>query len=666
MLDLTSTVCTDSFSMFSNADFDNQGSLTLTDAGSNNNSLMRFNGGALVFSNAASSYANGGVVCAESATNNSIRGNFTNGLLGGVGSPNTNGSIVADGGDITFSQNGSTFANTVAGTVTASGTSAVGFSGITVDIDGGTFDGTGDINAIGNSTVVYRQGNVTNPIRFDSGTLDLTNAAPASGDTASFRVDAPSFQFQFSMLGDIPAEVDITAVDGSFLNFDANATNHGSLTLSGPSGVQVQTTSAFGNSGDLTFEGGTTAHQFRPALTNNAAGTVRATANANADLRGVVNNGRFDINAGSVVQTNVSFDHSGGTLELDGDLNVFGAAPFRWTGGDITTSSGVPTVNVSGFNNFPGQLVQLTDGRDASLRIRLVEDGGAQLTLDDSELSDGQIIEVNDPLFGGRQIRVNTGFVNKGTIETTGSTSLQLTPASGPFLNQGLLDFDSSAASSRVRHVVDGGLDNGDELALDNAEVDLVGGGAFTQIAIGTLSVNVRGSGANEADLLRTTGAVNLAGALDLSVDTSTLAIGDVVTLVVGGVRNGTFDTIQGVSLGSVGGESAGAAVTYTAGQARMTVALLADANLDGAVNTSDLAILAGNFDGTDKTWTTGDYNGDGVVNTPDLAILAGAFGTDLTGASIAAAVPEPGALGFIGVSVTGLIARRRSVVRLG
>ncbi|MEO0586022.1 MAG: dockerin type I domain-containing protein [Planctomycetota bacterium] len=50
------------------------------------------------------------------------------------------------------------------------------------------------------------------------------------------------------------------------------------------------------------------------------------------------------------------------------------------------------------------------------------------------------------------------------------------------------------------------------------------------------------------------------------------------------------------------------------------------DANLDGRVDTADLAALAGHF-GVGVGWSQGDFDGDGVVGTPDLAILAGVFG---------------------------------------
>lgn len=51
------------------------------------------------------------------------------------------------------------------------------------------------------------------------------------------------------------------------------------------------------------------------------------------------------------------------------------------------------------------------------------------------------------------------------------------------------------------------------------------------------------------------------------------------------------------------------------------------DANLDGAVNATDAAIVAGNFGSTGGGWAAGDANGDGIVGLQDLAMLQAHFG---------------------------------------
>jgi glucose/arabinose dehydrogenase len=108
-----------------------------------------------------------------------------------------------------------------------------------------------------------------------------------------------------------------------------------------------------------------------------------------------------------------------------------------------------------------------------------------------------------------------------------------------------------------------------------------------------------------------------------------------------------------------------------------LTTPLDGDANLDGSVNGSDFALLAGNFGRTGRAWGEGDFNDDGSVNGTDFALLAGNFGRNLAGAgaSVDAAdwaalesfgaeagvpVPEPGtAAGISCVLMGGLLSRR-------
>jgi len=101
------------------------------------------------------------------------------------------------------------------------------------------------------------------------------------------------------------------------------------------------------------------------------------------------------------------------------------------------------------------------------------------------------------------------------------------------------------------------------------------------------------------------------------------------------------------------------------------------DANLDGKVDVVDLGILATNWQGTGKNWSTGDFNysPDGKVDVVDLGILAtnwqkgvGApLGLSLADAlasfpefSGVTVVPEPGTLGLLALGALGLMARRR------
>jgi hypothetical protein len=108
----------------------------------------------------------------------------------------------------------------------------------------------------------------------------------------------------------------------------------------------------------------------------------------------------------------------------------------------------------------------------------------------------------------------------------------------------------------------------------------------------------------------------------------------------------------EGVDLfGSAGGvfdgvfvDSSSIVVAYT---------IYGDTNLDGIVNLADFNRLAGNFGGSNKTWSHGDFNYDGVVNLSDFNRLAASFGFSAAGpevtpddwSALASAVPEPSGL---------------------
>lgn len=116
---------------------------------------------------------------------------------------------------------------------------------------------------------------------------------------------------------------------------------------------------------------------------------------------------------------------------------------------------------------------------------------------------------------------------------------------------------------------------------------------------------------------------------------------------------------------------------------------LAADANFDGHVDFLDFTALSTHFGQGTFQFGAGDFNNDGAVDFLDFTVLSTNFGASLSPAEAAgvvawgnaaahgnaaeitaidtfalthesSAVPEPGALGLVGIGAAGLLARRR------
>lgn len=189
--------------------------------------------------------------------------------------------------------------------------------------------------------------------------------------------------------------------------------------------------------------------------------------------------------------------------------------------------------------------------------------------------------------------------------------------------------------------------------------------GAYTQQLNATLQIELGGTTPDsQHDQLNVTGALTLAGALDLQflndfnpapLDTFTIATFD--TLL------GDFDEILGQTLDS------GLLLIpqITEHTYDLVVAIPADFNLDGQVDVADLSTWATGFGATNTDFQFGDANLDGQVDVADLSAWATRFGqtaadfiAPITSLNSATAIPEPSALLLLMGATLSTYRRRR------
>jgi hypothetical protein len=87
--------------------------------------------------------------------------------------------------------------------------------------------------------------------------------------------------------------------------------------------------------------------------------------------------------------------------------------------------------------------------------------------------------------------------------------------------------------------------------------------------------------------------------------------------------------------------------------------ALIADANRDNKVNSTDFSALAQHFDQSNSNWANGDFNGDGQVNALDFNAMASNYGVNTQAPALATLVPEPISVLALGAALLMLTRRR-------
>jgi hypothetical protein len=212
---------------------------------------------------------------------------------------------------------------------------------------------------------------------------------------------------------------------------------------------------------------------------------------------------------------------------------------------------------------------------------------------------------------GGSLTSPQTG--NSGTMTQTGGTA-----ALGPLTGTGSISVGggSSLASTSVT-------------SFTQRSISITSEGLFTILpnsnsgnSVSTLSI----TGSGQLDLTNNHMFINYGSGPD--------PIASIAALITSGYDGGTWrgagiissDAGGSYGIGYADSADPGNPANLPSGTIEIKYTLLGDANLDGAVNGTDFAILASNFNKAVSGWDQGDFNYDGAADGSDFAFLAANF----------------------------------------
>jgi hypothetical protein len=395
--------------------------------------------------------------------------------------------------------------------------------------------------------------------------------------------------------------------------------------------------------------------------------------------------GIYELDPGASLTVNVNetvggtasgtFNQKGGTHTITDNLTIGGASSGG--AGQFTMSSGTLTagnifVQGSGTNGtgeldiFNGTVTagNLTIGPGGAEVVQLL--GGALNVTGTLTVGAAPASEI---LQGGGSITAAT-TVDNGLIDESGGGGG--TANLGSLTGSGLLDLGNSAAFSPPTFTT-----TVSSINLHSVEVET--GGKLNIQQNNTVFANTINSlsitGTGTLDITNNPLLINYAGSSD--------PIATIKALIKSGYAGGAW-TGAGITSSNAAANSLTYGIAYAdsadpgnpaglaSGNIKIMYALLGDANLDGAVNGSDFAILAANFNKSVSGWDQGDFNYDGSVNGVDFAFLASNFNKGASQAANLEAldafaiangldvnVPEPVAVGLI-ATATFMTLRRR------
>jgi hypothetical protein len=195
-----------------------------------------------------------------------------------------------------------------------------------------------------------------------------------------------------------------------------------------------------------------------------------------------------------------------------------------------------------------------------------------------------------------------------------------------------------------------GSVSPGDPTILGTPIGKIEFAGNLAMTPSGRVDIDIAGTGSGRFDQLQINNAATLDGTLALSLGGFVPLYGDEFTVMTFASCGGRFAQVQGNQLAA----NKYLATTYFLDRVLVTVALPGDSNLDGAVDISDLGILATNWQ-TPGHWALGDFDGSGLIDIADLGLLATSWQLAVGGSRPAQSLAFEAALGSIGLPASSV-----------
>ncbi len=621
---------------------------------------------------------------------NTLSGNLT--ITAGANGQTLN-VLAATGGELDLSGNlsftGSGSANLVAGSGSAQGTvkilGTVGALTGTLAVNGGTlqigsFTATNASNAvtIASGATLVSKGTITlSPSKVDnttaiggSGLLEL-NSSSASLTNPDIVANLGSVAYWGNFItANIQLDPGQHYLTGSSANNGYDRYSESDLTLNGQ----------LSGSGNLIVDGTPLSDQWEVGLyNNNSAWTGNLTilqGEVTAPLGqglSAANSVRFNPSSGTIAALYIGADNlTIGNLFGTGAGSMYIRNGTYASGGYVAGGNSVLTITQTRNGTFNGVI---SDGpwdyngtyttSYATLGITLA--GTANLTLNGSNTYSGPTTIQSGSLtlgttgsLGATQVTVQNG-ASLVFASTNGSGHVVRTLAGGLTINSGAtVTLPNTTYQTDSQVLATTSFSNSGLLDVGNGGLDLRSSAGYTNIW------NQLQSGYNGGTWYNTSGIVSTAAATDSQHLT---AVGIIVNDQTGNFQGSNGTALYGTFDGA----------TPADGDILVKFTYYGDTNLSGAVDGTDYANIDNGYLNQLTGWYNGDFNYDSAVDGSDYTLMDNAFNSQgaaissliaspdavatdqIAGATASSsAVPEPTALGLLGVGMAGLLGRRR------